>query len=68
MKELIGKYEEYRKKLKAYNYAMWMIGWDSSTEAPKGCFEERAKYTGILSEESYKLETSPEYIDIVNNL
>ncbi len=68
MKELISKYEEYRKKLKAYNYAMWMIGWDSSTEAPKGCFEERAKYTGILSEESYKLETSPEYIDIVNNL
>lgn len=68
MKDLINKYGDYRKKLKAYNYAMWMIGWDSSTEAPKGCFEERAKYSGILSEESYKLETAQEYIDIVNSL
>lgn len=68
MKELISKYEEYRKKLKAYRYAMWMISWDSATEAPKGCFEERAKYTGILSEESYKLETSAEHIDIINKL
>lgn len=68
MKELISKYEEYRKKLKAYHYAMWMISWDSATEAPKGCFGERAKYTGVLSEESYKLQTSAERIDIINKL
>ena len=68
MKELISKYEEYRKKLKAYRYAMWMISWDSATEAPKGCFGERAKYTGVLSEESYKLQTSAEHIDIINKL
>lgn len=68
MQDLIAKYEEYRKKLKAYGYAMWMISWDSATEAPKGCFSERAKYTGVLSEESYKLTTSPERIEIVNKL
>jgi len=68
IEDIVCKYEEYRKKLKAYNYAMWMISWDSSTEAPKGCFEERAKYTGILSEESYKLETSKEYIETVAKL
>ena len=68
MQDLINMYQDYRKKIKAYSYAMWMIGWDSSTEAPKGCFEERAKYTGVLYEESYKLETSKEYIDVVKVL
>ncbi|QSX04754.1 carboxypeptidase M32 [Sedimentibacter sp. zth1] len=68
MKELLKKYEELRKKIKAYGYAMWMIGWDSATEAPKGCFEERGKYLGILSEESYKFETSEEYTNVVNEL
>lgn len=68
MKEYISKYEKHREKIRAYGYAMWMIGWDSSTEAPKGCFEQRGRYLGVLSEESYKLQTSDEYIDIVNNL
>ena len=68
MKEYIQKYEEIRCKSKALGYAMWMIGWDSETEAPDGCFEERAKYTGILSEEAYKLTTSKEYVEVVNKL
>lgn len=68
MENLIKSYQEIRKKLKAYDYARYIISWDSSTEAPKGCLEDRGKYVGILSELSYQLSTSPEYINIVNSL
>lgn len=68
MNEIIEKYKKIRAKIKAFEYAMWIIGWDSATEAPKGCFEERAKQTGVLSEELYKLQTSDEYIEIIDKL
>lgn len=68
MQNNIKKYEEYRLKIKAYGYAMWMIAWDSATEAPKGCFEERGKHLGVLSEELYKLQTSEECFSLVNKL
>lgn len=68
MEELIAKYQELRRKIKAYGYARYVISWDSATEAPKGCFEERGKHIGVLSELSYQLSTSPEYVNTVNSL
>ncbi len=68
MEKLISDYKEIRKKLKAFYYAMYMISWDSSTEAPKGCFEDRSKHIGVLSEQVYLLETSKEYVEVVNKL
>lgn len=68
MKELIEKYKVFRTKLKAYNYVQFVVGWDSETVAPVGCFNERANQMGVISEESYKLSTSPEYMGIVEEL
>ena len=68
MEKIISIYKEIRKQLIAYNYAMYIISWDSSTEAPKGCFEDRGKQVGVLSELSYRLKTSKEYIDAVDTL
>lgn len=68
MEELIKKYEETRAKLKALGYAQYVISWDSETIAPSGCFDERSKQLGVLSEESYKLETDPEFIKVVDEL
>ena len=68
METTIKEYELIRKKLKAYNYAMYMISWDSATEAPKGSFEDRGKYVGVLSEQAYLLQTSKDYLELVNEL
>ncbi len=68
MEKLLEQYKETRKKLAALNYAFFLIGWDSETEAPKGCFEHRSEMIGVLSEEEFKTSTSPEYIKVVNEL
>lgn len=68
MQETIQLYEQFRSKIKAYQYALWVISWDSLTEAPDGSFAYRAKQTGILSQEYYKLTTSPEYVSVVDAL
>lgn len=65
---LIEKYNDIVRKINAYNFVTYIISWDSQTEAPDGCFEERAKQMEVLSEENYKLQTSQETIDIVNAL
>lgn len=62
------KYQEIVKKIKAYNFVCYLISWDSQTEAPDGCFEERAKQMKVLSESNYKLLTSNETIEVVNEL
>lgn len=68
MENLIKSYENNRRQLKALQYAMFMISWDSATEAPKGSFEDRGKYVGTLSEQAYILQTSKEAIAIVDEL
>ena len=68
MEKSIISYENIRKQLKAYDYALTIISWDSSTEAPKGCFEDRSKMIGALSEMAYRLETSEEFVSSVETL
>lgn len=65
---LISTYKDYRSKMQALGYASYIISWDSETEAPVGCLEERSKQIGVLSEMSYKLERSDEYIECVKAL
>ena len=68
LKQVIKTYIDYRTKMQALGYASYIISWDSETEAPVGCFEERSKQIGVLSEMSYSLERSEEYIDAVKYL
>lgn len=68
LEQKINLYKDYRNKMQALGYASYIISWDSETEAPVGCFEERSKQIGILSEMSYSLERSEEYIEAVKYL
>jgi len=68
MENLIKQYEQTRKKMLAFRFASFVAHWDSNTEAPEGCFETRAIQLGVLSEESYKLQTSNETTNIINQL
>ena len=68
LSKVINTYIDYRSKMQALGYASYIISWDSETEAPVGCLEERSKQVGVLSEMSYSLERSNEYIETVKKL
>lgn len=68
MIEKINKYTELRKKIQAFSFAMYLISWDSETEAPIGCFEERSKQIGVLSQMSYDIMMNPETIQLITDL
>jgi carboxypeptidase Taq len=65
------KQEQFRqmiKQMKAYQYALTLIGWDSNTEAPRNAFNRRSEMTSHLSKELFKLQTSKDYQEIVESL
>jgi len=62
------QFREMIKKMKAYQYALTLIGWDSNTEAPRNAFKRRSEMSGYLSKELFALQTSKEYQDLVHSL
>lgn len=68
MQKYLDIYFDTNKKLKALEYAMATIHWDSNTEAPRGCFAQRGKNSAVISELIYKHRTDVKYIDAINNL
>ncbi len=66
--DYITIYKNIRQKIKAYQYVLNVVGWDSQTEAPKGAFLKRADMIGTISEDLYRLSTSKEYVKAVNKL
>ena len=68
METLIKKYRELSNKINAINYAFYLISWDSETEAPIGCFEERSKQMGVLSSMMLDIKMSDEYFNTVEEL
>ena len=60
--------KNWQAKMSAYNHAMSLIYFDGSTTAPKGTAENRGRTLSVLSEECYKLSTSPETMEILEFL
>lgn len=68
LQQTIEQYKKIRQQIKAYEYVMGLVGWDSATEAPEGCFEKRGEYSGIMSEELYKIQTGKEFKSLIEEL
>lgn len=68
MQEKVAKYKEYLKKKRAFNHAMGVMQYDMETAMPKGGADDVASTFGVLSEESYKMETSEELKELLNDL
>ena len=66
--ELLETFKGLEKKLKAYQYVLNVVGWDSGTEAPKGAFKYRAEMQSIISQEAFDLWTSETYRETLNKL
>lgn len=56
------------EKLQAYQYVLNVVGWDSSTEAPKGAFQRRAEMQSIIAQEAFELWTSEKYQETIEAL
>jgi len=66
--ELLEKFKQQTFKIKAYNYALNVVGWDSATEAPRNAFQRRSEMMGVLSGELFQLNTSKESQEVVYGL
>ena len=60
MEETIRKFKEHLRKMDAYDHAFGVLNYDSETAMPKGGSEHLGMTYAVLSEEMYKLTTSPE--------
>ncbi len=67
-KEAIQRFQKFYQKLQAYRYAMSLISFDDATEGPKKAYLERGRNASILAGEYFKLYTSSEYENYLQNL
>lgn len=68
MEKWINTYKEYDKKIRAYNYALWVLGWDLETELPKDALSYRNLQVETLNKELYKIQTNKDYLEAVDYL
>lgn len=68
MELFINTYQQMRKRLKAYGYAMWVLSWDLETETPEGAIDYRSEQIEVLTNEIYALETNKQYLRSIDVL
>ena len=68
MENYIKLYKDYQKKLKAYEYVIWLMSWDQETEAPDLSVDYRSKQFQVMAEEAYQLESDPKYVEAIEKL
>ena len=64
----LQQYLETRKKLKAYEYVMWLMSWDAETEAPKKSIEYRSKQLEVMADEIYAIQSQEAYVSAIETL
>ncbi len=56
-------YLKSKERINAFNYALYLINWDSETEAPLDSLEEKSKQIGKLVEMLIEVSHDKNYID-----
>lgn len=65
MEETIRRFKAHLAKLHAYEHALGVLYYDAETVMPKAGGEGLSRTIGVLSEESYKLSTAPEFKEML---
>lgn len=68
MEETVRKFKEHLRKMDAYHHAFGVLNYDSETVMPKGGSGHLGMTYAVLSEEMYKLTTSPELKEWVREI
>ncbi|MDD4468530.1 MAG: carboxypeptidase M32 [Acholeplasmataceae bacterium] len=61
-------YEQFKKEINAYKYALWLMGWDDETEAPKASKAYRTEQLEVLYTLVYKLEMDEKRLAAIDQL
>ena len=68
MEETIRKFKEHLAKMNAYSHAFGVLSYDSETAMPKGGSAHLGMTYAVLSEEMYRMTTSPELKAMVKEI
>lgn len=68
IEKLKQTYLEKQKIINAINYALYLISWDTETEAPIDALDNRSVQCGVLYEQLMNIMFSDEFINTVNEL
>lgn len=68
IEKLKQTYLEKQKIINAINYALYLISWDTETEAPIDALDNRSAQCGVLYEQLMNIMFSDEFINTVNEL
>lgn len=68
MEQYIKFYKEQTDKLRAYGYAIWLMGWDKETETPSKGYAFADQQFGVLAEAAYNLQADPKLIETIQYL
>lgn len=68
LEKQIQIYKETRKKIIAYQYYDWVVGWDQETEAPKGAQNYRLQQMEVMANETYKVSSDEQYMNAIEYL
>lgn len=68
MEKALSIYQTSKQKINALSYALYLISWDSETEAPVGCFDERSNQIGTLVSMMLDISHDETYVESVKKL
>jgi len=68
LQQALEQLSRLQAKMAAYNHAMALIYYDGATTAPKGTAANRGQTLSILSEESYRLSTGKDTVELLEFL
>lgn len=61
-------YEQFKKQISAYNYALWLLSWDDETEAPRASKAYRTQQLEVLYDHVYKLQMDEKRLEAIDAL
>ncbi|MCK9911900.1 hypothetical protein MXD81_22280, partial [Microbacteriaceae bacterium K1510] len=64
----VTAFREYVRRMVSYNQALAVLNWDMRVKAPRKGMDARSELIGVMSGEHFKLATSPELEEFLNEL
>ena len=68
MEKSMEFYKKQRRKISAFNYVGFVIGWDMETDAAEQSIMADSEQVSVISEMTYQLMTDPEFEQAVSTL
>lgn len=61
MEKALEFYKQQRRKIIAFNYVGFLVGWDMETDAAEQSIMADSEQVAVISEMTYQLMTDPEF-------